>query len=698
MKIHALTFTRVVTWILDAIAICSLAGVPEIHPAVFFAVLGLGVFRLVVPIRIKDGWLTLLLALISGVSFGSYVTYKVPVVVAMAHGAPIFHGLLWFAAVGTRDLWLRVSVGFVELILLSAMSAEFYLSISIMAFVLLASLMISCSLIRNEARDPTLYLGNPRPDREPDRDAVLPASFLTQGIVRSFIVMLLSLLLFPLLPRKAGMAEFFMPSMRVGYTEDVSITGRKTLSGAGAGDVVMRIFIADPRKDSSKLLTSMYLGLIRARVLSEFDGLKWKPGDRHRFEPYATPIRPRHDTTVYEAIREPLTAVIPVPYAARNVWRYTRTSFSVPDRLSSGEWVDVGASGATIRIQFALEEDDPMLSFGTGPNDEPTDTELEVPPSIDTPRLRKLVEKIIPKGTDVRGKAGRILAYYTGQGFTTTVSEDSMQDAIEDQLRMNSIEKFLFASKRGHCELFATAAAILLRMSGVPTRLVTGFRLSRGPTKTGLTIRSGDAHAWLEYYIPDEGWKALDPTPRSFAPPSFLYMFRDLYEDMSAYWFRYVFNFDTSRDSLFSIKKLNELKVRERFAEAYRGVDSFIEEHRAHLLWMLLGGFAALALAVYLIRRYFPWILSIRGRVREGPWPVKTERVRMERYLKSHLAHDVTLEAAPQHYRTRGDAQGENLYRQWLDAYQEVRFGPRGRGGIEIAELRQRYVAVARRR
>ena len=78
--------------------------------------------------------------------------------VSMAHGAPIFHALLWFASVGTRDLWLRVSVGFVELILLSAMSAEFYISMSIMLFVLLASLMISCSLIRNEARDPKLYL------------------------------------------------------------------------------------------------------------------------------------------------------------------------------------------------------------------------------------------------------------------------------------------------------------------------------------------------------------------------------------------------------------------------------------------------------------------------------------------------------------------------------------------------------------
>src|SRR5579885_2121351 len=179
LRIRALQFTRVITWVLDAIAILSLAGVPEINPMVFFAVGLLWLLRLAVPLRFKDGVLTSLLAIISTCSFGSYIVYKVPVVVAMAHGAPIFHGLLWFAAVGTRDLWLRVSVGFVELILLSA--------ISILFFVLLASLMISCSLIRNEARDPKLYLGNPRPDRAPERDAVLPASFLSHGVIRSIV-------------------------------------------------------------------------------------------------------------------------------------------------------------------------------------------------------------------------------------------------------------------------------------------------------------------------------------------------------------------------------------------------------------------------------------------------------------------------------------------------------------------------------
>ena len=123
---------------------------------------------------------------------------------------------------------------------------------------------------------------------------------------------------------------------------------------------------------------------------------------------------------------------------------------------------------------------------------------------------------------------------------------------------MNSIEKFLFASKRGHCELFATAAAVLLRMQGVPARLVTGFRLSSGPWEAGLRFRTGDAHAWLEYYLPEQGWKALDPTPRTLSPPALFGFVRDFYEELSTFWYRYIFNFDTARTGLFSLKTLRE--------------------------------------------------------------------------------------------------------------------------------------------
>jgi protein-glutamine gamma-glutamyltransferase len=74
---------------------------------------------------------------------------------------------------------------------------------------------------------------------------------------------------------------------------------------------------------------------------------------------------------------------------------------------------------------------------------------------------------------------------------------------------------FLFKAKAGHCEYFASALSLLLRAMDIPTRLVTGFVGGRWNAYGGfLSIRQGDAHAWVEAYLPSQGgWRVLDPTP-----------------------------------------------------------------------------------------------------------------------------------------------------------------------------------------
>ena len=74
---------------------------------------------------------------------------------------------------------------------------------------------------------------------------------------------------------------------------------------------------------------------------------------------------------------------------------------------------------------------------------------------------------------------------------------------------------FLFRTKAGHCEFFATALAVLLRASGVPTRNVTGFLGGRyNGYGDYYAVRQGDAHSWVEAWLGDEeGWITLDPTP-----------------------------------------------------------------------------------------------------------------------------------------------------------------------------------------
>jgi transglutaminase-like putative cysteine protease len=75
------------------------------------------------------------------------------------------------------------------------------------------------------------------------------------------------------------------------------------------------------------------------------------------------------------------------------------------------------------------------------------------------------------------------------------------------------LEAFLFATRRGHCEYFATAMAIMLRTQGIPSRLATGFSATNLNPLTGYyEVRGLDAHAWVEAYFPEHGWVLFEPT------------------------------------------------------------------------------------------------------------------------------------------------------------------------------------------
>lgn len=79
---------------------------------------------------------------------------------------------------------------------------------------------------------------------------------------------------------------------------------------------------------------------------------------------------------------------------------------------------------------------------------------------------------------------------------------------------------FLFSTKHGYCQHFAGAMALLLRLGGMPARVVTGFTAGLLDSSTGTYIVSDrDAHAWVEVWFPHYGWVRFDPTPA--AAPEF---------------------------------------------------------------------------------------------------------------------------------------------------------------------------------
>jgi hypothetical protein len=167
------------------------------------------------------------------------------------------------------------------------------------------------------------------------------------------------------------------------------------------------------------------------------------------------------------------------------------------------------------------------------------------------------------------------------------------------------VDNFLFVSRRGHCEFFSTAMALMLRAVGVPSRNVTGFvggtwnRFGRY-----YAVREGDAHSWVEAYIDQPqhaGWETFDPTPSSGAqplePPTGAYYYlRDLVEALSQRWNTYVVGYDLRRQ----VRMFEEVSRRYERLRSRAGFDRGVLAHltrgpvvAAALLALLAGGYMA---------------------------------------------------------------------------------------------------------
>src|SRR5262249_46397205 len=163
--------------------------------------------------------------------------------------------------------------------------------------------------------------------------------------------------------------------------------------------------------------------------------------------------------------------------------------------------------------------------------DSPISGDLSVPEVLKTARMERLVKRIFENAKSETEKVDRLTAFFAKERFTASLSDTSVASGVpistENPIvdRMQPMERFLFLTKEGHCEWFASSTALLLRMTGVPSRLVSGFRISKGPVGEVLTITTNDAHAWVEYWNPSKGWVAFDPTPRLLGPSGFLNVF-----------------------------------------------------------------------------------------------------------------------------------------------------------------------------
>ncbi|MEP7155500.1 MAG: DUF3488 and transglutaminase-like domain-containing protein [Betaproteobacteria bacterium] len=80
-------------------------------------------------------------------------------------------------------------------------------------------------------------------------------------------------------------------------------------------------------------------------------------------------------------------------------------------------------------------------------------------------------------------------------------------------LGLNSVDEFLFDTKKGFCEHYAGSFVLVMRAAGIPARVVTGYQGGEvNPISRQLVVRQSDAHAWAEVWLEGSGWVRADPT------------------------------------------------------------------------------------------------------------------------------------------------------------------------------------------
>ncbi|WP_017974142.1 transglutaminase TgpA family protein [Actinopolyspora halophila] len=134
-------------------------------------------------------------------------------------------------------------------------------------------------------------------------------------------------------------------------------------------------------------------------------------------------------------------------------------------------------------------------------------------------RVRELARRITSEQHNRFDKAVALNRHFTdpSNGFTYDLrtAPPSSENALTD---------FLFRGKRGYCEQFASAMAVLLRSVGIPSRVAVGFTSGEREGNQRV-ITTEDAHAWVEAFFPGQGWITFDPTPLSddrASTPSYL--------------------------------------------------------------------------------------------------------------------------------------------------------------------------------
>lgn len=125
---------------------------------------------------------------------------------------------------------------------------------------------------------------------------------------------------------------------------------------------------------------------------------------------------------------------------------------------------------------------------------------------------RQLVQEITAPYDNPYDQALAIMRWFDESNFTYTLN-------VPSATGVDPVEQFIHETRMGHCELYASAMALMLRSIGIPARVVSGYRGGEwSDADKAYIVRGSMAHMWVEVYFINYGWVRFDPTPESDLP------------------------------------------------------------------------------------------------------------------------------------------------------------------------------------
>ena len=512
-----LTLHATVSYLLAGLGLLALSLGSELPP-VSALLLGMGyVGSLWVGPRIwnRSGytsfWNALLVAFLAAQVLRGFV-FRAPVLTLGVEFAGFLQVSRLFHRRSARDHQHIQALAFLHLIAATVLSTGLDYAAVFFGFVLVTPWMLALTHLRAEIER---HYGTPDEPGPRARQVLQSRRIVGPGFLLGTAALALPLFL--------ATAAFFLlfPRVGMGFLSFGDIGGRRVAGFGGdveLGDfgviradptVVVRVRPADgvgPREGHYRL---------RGTSFDHYEGGRWSRTE-HRPQPWGPMLgyhvlqrRPRDGDRELEILLDPLEeAVVFVPdgAVALKVPPRVANAVDVPRQLQQRPGLDLrylDGDGLPLRYLAYVSDEargvlpDPLTA-------EDIATYLQLPGPLR--RVRELALDKAGAGTP-RERARRLEAWLRDSGEFVYSLE------MPDTGDRDPLEVFLFEAKRGHCEYFSTALAVMLRTIGVPSRNVTGFV---GGTWNGYgryyAVSQGDAHSWVEAWV-DGAWETFDPTP-----------------------------------------------------------------------------------------------------------------------------------------------------------------------------------------